>query len=322
MERPLLCRLHLPRVHPALLSTVDHPERIRRCARLLFQQPACVQCHHVEHVLTDRCCAHRQALRQAIAGQKASEPAPAGAKGGEGHSASQMEAADRHYEDDELEALIKHMESAGLGADAHVRDDASQRDAGGASNPYELAGAAKVDAWGDPLYAPLPLPTHEAGVEEGVEYQTFQKEDEMAAIVALIDKDLSEPYSILTYRYFVYNWSQHTHMAMYEGKCCGVVVCKLEQHRDYFRGYIAMLAVDEVLRGKGIGSCLVSKAIRSMRSEGCEEVVLETECSNTGALNLYERLGFFRDKRLLRYYLNGGDAFRLKLWFPGCAYYT
>ena len=29
---------------------------------------------------------------------------------------------------------------------------------------------------------------------------------------------------------------QHTHMAMYKGKCCGVVVCKLEQHRDYFRG--------------------------------------------------------------------------------------
>ena len=44
--------------------------------------------------------------------------------------------------------------------------------------------------------------------------------------------------------------------------------------------------------------------------------------SNTGALNLYEKLGFYRDKRLLRYYLNGGDAFRLKLWFPGVAYYT
>ncbi len=33
-------------------------------------------------------------------------------------------------------------------------------------------------------------------------------QEEMDAIVALIDKDLSEPYSILTYRYFVYNWSQ------------------------------------------------------------------------------------------------------------------
>ena len=33
-----------------------------------------------------------------------------------------------------------------------------------------------------------------------------------------------------------------------------------------------MLAVDSDLRGKGIGTCLVGKAIRSMRAEGCEEV--------------------------------------------------
>ena len=46
----------------------------------------------------------------------------------------------------------------------------------------------------------------------------------------------------------------------------------------------------------------------------CLQVVLETEVSNTGALRLYENLGFVRDKRLFRYYLNGVDALRLKLW--------
>lgn len=44
------------------------------------------------------------------------------------------------------------------------------------------------------------------------------------------------------------------------------------------------------------------------------QVVLETEKTNTGALGLYEYLGFIRDKRLPRYYLNGVDAFRLKLF--------
>lgn len=44
------------------------------------------------------------------------------------------------------------------------------------------------------------------------------------------------------------------------------------------------------------------------------QVVLETELKNVGAMALYENLGFTRDKRLYRYYLNGGDAFRLKLW--------
>jgi hypothetical protein len=53
-----------------------------------------------------------------------------------------------------------------------------------------------------------------------------------------------------------------------------------------------------------------------MRALGCQEVALETEACNAAALGLYERLGFAREERLLRYYLNGGDAFRLKLWLP------
>jgi ribosomal protein S18 acetylase RimI-like enzyme len=44
------------------------------------------------------------------------------------------------------------------------------------------------------------------------------------------------------------------------------------------------------------------------------KVVLETECHNTLAISLYERLGFIREKRLTGYYLNGKDAFRLKLY--------
>ena len=47
---------------------------------------------------------------------------------------------------------------------------------------------------------------------------------------------------------------------------------------------------------------------------GCDEIGLETEITNTAALSLYERLGFAREERLLKYYLNGVDAFRLKVW--------
>lgn len=46
------------------------------------------------------------------------------------------------------------------------------------------------------------------------------------------------------------------------------------------------------------------------------QVTLEAEVTNKGALALYGRLGFIRAKRLFRYYLNGVDAFRLKLLFP------
>lgn len=46
------------------------------------------------------------------------------------------------------------------------------------------------------------------------------------------------------------------------------------------------------------------------------QVVLETEFDNSAALSLYESLGFIREKRLYRFYLNGKDAFRLVLAVP------
>ena len=44
-----------------------------------------------------------------------------------------------------------------------------------------------------------------------------------------------------------------------------------------------------------------------------KQVILEAEIDNSAALRLYENLGFIRDKRLHKYYLNGHDAFRLHL---------
>lgn len=62
-----------------------------------------------------------------------------------------------------------------------------------------------------------------------------------------------------------------------------------------------MLAVSKTHRGQGIGKKLVVHAINEMIAKGAEEIVLETEITNVGALRLYERLGFVRDKRLPRY---------------------
>ncbi|KAJ3541109.1 hypothetical protein NMY22_g4029 [Coprinellus aureogranulatus] len=44
--------------------------------------------------------------------------------------------------------------------------------------------------------------------------------------------------------------------------------------------------------------------------------MLETEYDNYAALSLYESLGFIREKRLYRFYLNGKDAFRLVCVVP------
>lgn len=46
----------------------------------------------------------------------------------------------------------------------------------------------------------------ETDVFNGIEYVVYRSELQMPDIMRLITKDLSEPYSIYTYRYFIHNW--------------------------------------------------------------------------------------------------------------------
>ncbi|CAN1243900.1 N-alpha-acetyltransferase MAK3 [Linum perenne] len=127
----------------------------------------------------------------------------------------------------------------------------------------------------------------ERGVEEGettkdekavfdasdIEYVSYAGEHHLPLIMSLVDQELSEPYSIFTYRYFVYLWPQLSFLAFHRGKCVGTVVCKMGEHRNTtFRGYIAMLVVIKPYRGKGIATELVTRSIRAMMDSGCEEV--------------------------------------------------
>ncbi|KAK2739015.1 N-alpha-acetyltransferase mak3 [Myotisia sp. PD_48] len=149
-----------------------------------------------------------------------------------------------------------------------------------------------------------------------VQYESSKENTYVAAMRQLISKDLSEPYSIYVYRYFLYQWGELCYLALDEqNNLVGVVVSKLEVHRGGpVRGYIAMLAVKEGYRGEGIATRLVRMAIDGMIARDADEVVLETEISNSPAIKLYERLGFLRSKQLHRYYLNGNSAFRLVLY--------
>ncbi|KAH0565319.1 N-alpha-acetyltransferase 30 [Trichoglossum hirsutum] len=149
-----------------------------------------------------------------------------------------------------------------------------------------------------------------------VQYDSCKEDIYLEAIRQIISKDLSEPYSIYVYRYFLYQWGDLCFMALdKDDNLIGVVVSKLERHRGGpMRGYIAMLAVKEECRGKGIATKLVRMAIDAMIERDADEVALETEITNTAAMKLYERLGFLRSKRLHRYYLNGNTAFRLMLY--------
>ena len=165
--------------------------------------------------------------------------------------------------------------------------------------------------------AVIPFQQTPAGIEY-VQYHLDKEEEYLPQIRALIASDLSEPYSIYVYRYFLYQWAELCFMAVdntQNNKLAGVVICKLERHRGGpMRGYIAMLATQKEYRGKGIATTLVCKAIDLMIEKDADEIALETEETNESAMRLYEKLGFLRSKKLHRYYLNGNSAYRLLLY--------
>lgn len=107
-----------------------------------------------------------------------------------------------------------------------------------------------------------------------VRYDSARENEYVAAMRQLISKDLSEPYSIYVYRYFLYQWGDLCFLAMDDkDEMVGVVVSKLEPHRGGpLRGYIAMLAVREEYRGRGIATKLVRMAIDAMIERNADEV--------------------------------------------------
>ena len=138
----------------------------------------------------------------------------------------------------------------------------------------------------------------------------------------MMQRDLSEPYPIWTYRYFLHQWPELCLLIELDGKIIGSVVSKLDVNKKNGptgqkmftkRGYIAMLSVEPEYRRIGLGKLMVKRTIELMVQQQADEVMLETEITNLAALRLYEYFGFIRDKRLTAYYLNGVDAYRLKL---------
>ncbi|KAI5961362.1 naa30 [Candida pseudojiufengensis] len=169
---------------------------------------------------------------------------------------------------------------------------------------------------------------------DGYSYYRFniKEQEEFKQISNLISSHLSEPYSIYVYWYFLNNWPEYCFTiketindvnnnndknngsTVKNEKIIGVIISKLEPHRQVRnRGYIGMLVIDPKYRKRGLAKNLVKITINKMIQEKVDEIMLETEVINDGALKLYESFGFLRVKRLYRYYLNTHDAFRLIL---------
>ncbi|BGP32086.1 N-alpha-acetyltransferase 30 [Rhodotorula toruloides] len=184
-----------------------------------------------------------------------------------------------------------------------------------------------------------------------ITYRAYRGEEDMDVIVELVDDELSEPYNLYTYRYFLDDWPHLCFFAYAGDLPVGVIVCKQEPHtkssksmpiddaepseggqtrrRPLNRGYLAMLSTRKGYRGRGVATHLLRLSLSVMihpqpslldslppdhpSRQPADEIVLETEADNDAALAFYAKMGFVREKRLYRFYLNGKDAYRLRL---------
>ena len=118
---------------------------------------------------------------------------------------------------------------------------------------------------------------NQAVVDDGIEYVDYINESMIGDIQALVSKDLSEPYSIFTYRYFLHKWpnlcicvyANDVDSSENKRTMIGVIVCKAEDEGEGLHGYIAMLAVNSAYRKKKIGfkvSCYNNQTIYTIRN--------------------------------------------------------
>ncbi len=123
----------------------------------------------------------------------------------------------------------------------------------------------------------------------GIKFVNYRDESQIDCVMRLVGRDLSEPYSVFTYRYFLHRYPQLCIFAVTvsnsedgnhnsdnhesEPEPIGCIVCKIDPEeneengeQDYEEprlcGYIAMLAVDTSFRRSGIGSALLTSAAR------------------------------------------------------------
>lgn len=155
--------------------------------------------------------------------------------------------------------------------------------------------------------------------ENGISYVKFPGEEIIGEIMELMGKNLSEPYPIFTYRYFLKNWPDLCIMAFdSNGIFVGGIIGSVEKtSKNKEKGYIAMIAIKDEYRGKKIAKRIVDVFINRIATHyKLSEIYLETEIDNVSALSLYESVGFLRVRINSNYYLNAKSAYRLKYWIP------
>ena len=115
-----------------------------------------------------------------------------------------------------------------------------------------------------------------------------------------------EAYSRETFEYLLTSADSVSYRAVTpEGSMVGFIVGLVEPEQT---GHITTLGVAPEHRRRRIAEQMLIKVEESFRRRHVRTIRLEVRSVNTGAQDLYRKLGYSVTQRLPRYYSNGGDG--------------
>ncbi len=146
------------------------------------------------------------------------------------------------------------------------------------------------------------------------------EEQDLPMVIDINMAALPEHYSDYFFESILRELPEAFIVAEYDGKIIGYIMCKIEFGFSNFRklgfvkkGHVVSVAVLEEHRNKGLGKALMLEGINGSMHKKSDEIYLEVRVSNTGAVKMYERLGFETKSRLRSYYRDGEDAYLMAL---------
>lgn len=159
------------------------------------------------------------------------------------------------------------------------------------------------------------LPDH---ATEGVNITPWSeaRQDDSARLVAAayrghVDSDINDQYrSPSGARRFLNNIVQYPGCGTFfgaasyaatdaKGALCGISLASLVSDTT---GHITQICVAPAQRGKGVGYALLRRSLLALAAHGCGTVGLTVTSTNTGAIRLYEQMGF-TDRREFAAYI-------------------
>ena len=152
----------------------------------------------------------------------------------------------------------------------------------------------------------------QSGYEAPAAQIRFARKDDLAAAVHL-EQTCFSTYSLSKrqLQYLHHRQNNVFLVAEQDGRVIGEAIALVRHHKKGISGRIYSLAVSDTCRGRKIGRTLMQRLIDELSSRGVRRAYLEVEQANTGAVKLYETLGFRSLGPLPDYYGEGRNGWHM-----------